>query len=162
MGHLPTWGIYLSVSYLFAFSYCSWGSQGKNTEVVCHSLLQCKMFCQNSPPWPVCLGWPYMAWLIVSLNWTRLWSMWSDWLVFCDCGYQFVCPLMEKDKRLMESSWWESLTEWETWSCSDGQSHEWAVNLESNFLLMGGAVFLPVIYLGPNYGGDNKDNCDLL
>ena len=27
-------------SYHFAFSYCSWGSQGKNTEVVCHSLLQ--------------------------------------------------------------------------------------------------------------------------
>ena len=24
----------------FAFSYCSWGSQGKNIEVVCHSLLQ--------------------------------------------------------------------------------------------------------------------------
>ena len=23
----------------FAFSYCSWGSQGKNIEVVCHSLL---------------------------------------------------------------------------------------------------------------------------
>ena len=22
---------------IFAFSYCSWGSQGKNTEVVCHS-----------------------------------------------------------------------------------------------------------------------------
>ena len=22
----------------------------------------------NSPPWLVCLGWPYMAWLIVSLN----------------------------------------------------------------------------------------------
>ena len=29
----------LSVSYYFAFSYCSWGSQGKNTEVVCNSLL---------------------------------------------------------------------------------------------------------------------------
>ena len=41
---------------LFAFSYCSWGSQGKNTEVVCHSLLQWTMFCQNSPPWPVCVG----------------------------------------------------------------------------------------------------------
>ena len=27
---------------------------------------------------------------------------------------------------------------------------------------MGGAVFLPVIYLGPNYGGDNKGNGDLL
>ena len=31
-----------------------------------------------SPPWPVHLGWPYMAWLIVSSSWTRLWSMWSD------------------------------------------------------------------------------------
>ena len=29
-GHLLTWGVHLSVSYLFAFSYCSWGSQGKN------------------------------------------------------------------------------------------------------------------------------------
>ena len=37
----------------FAFSYCSWGSQGKNTEVVCHSLLQWTTFCQNSSPWPV-------------------------------------------------------------------------------------------------------------
>ena len=55
-----------SVSCLFAFSYCSWGSQGKNTEVVCHSLLQWTTFCQNSPPWPVCLGWPYTAWLIIS------------------------------------------------------------------------------------------------
>ena len=27
------------MSYLFAFSYCLWDSQGKNTEVVCHSLL---------------------------------------------------------------------------------------------------------------------------
>ena len=34
----------------FAFSYCSWGSQGKNTEMVCHSLLQRTMFCQNYPP----------------------------------------------------------------------------------------------------------------
>ena len=30
-----------------AFSYYSWGSQGKNTEVVCHSLLQWITFCQN-------------------------------------------------------------------------------------------------------------------
>ena len=27
-----------------------------------------------------------------------------DWLVFCDCGFQSVCPLMEKVKRLMEAS----------------------------------------------------------
>ena len=38
---------------LFLPSYCSWGSRGKNTEVVCHSLLQWTTFCQNSPPLPV-------------------------------------------------------------------------------------------------------------
>ena len=26
--------------------------------------------------------------------------MWSDWLVFCVCGFQSVCPLMEQDKSL--------------------------------------------------------------
>ena len=25
-------------------------------------------------------------------------------LVFCDCGFQSVCPLMEKNKRLTEAS----------------------------------------------------------
>ena len=57
------WGVPLSISYHFAFSYCSWGSQGKNTEVGCHSLLQWTTFCQTSPPWPSCLGWPHTAWL---------------------------------------------------------------------------------------------------
>ena len=28
IGHLPTWGVHFSI---FAFSYCSWGSQAKNT-----------------------------------------------------------------------------------------------------------------------------------
>ena len=45
-----TQGVPLSVSYHFAFSYCSWGSQGKNTEVVCHSLLQWTTYCLTSPP----------------------------------------------------------------------------------------------------------------
>ena len=35
--------------------------------------------------------------------------MWLHWLVFCECGFQSVCPLMENDKRLMEASWWEKL-----------------------------------------------------
>ena len=48
-GHLLTWRIYPSVSYIFSFSFCSSGSQGKNNEVVCHSLLQWTMFCQNPP-----------------------------------------------------------------------------------------------------------------
>ena len=33
-------------------------------------------FCQTSPPWPVHLGWPHMAWLgFIEL--VKLWSMWS-------------------------------------------------------------------------------------
>ena len=68
--------------------------------------------------------------------------MWLDWLVFCDCGFQSVCPLIEKDKRLMETSWWERLRGnwvlfWWAGQCS--------VNLKYNFLLMGGAVF-PLCY----------------
>ena len=37
--------VLLSASHLFAFSYCAWGSQGKNAEVVCHSLLRWTTFC---------------------------------------------------------------------------------------------------------------------
>ena len=47
-----------NMQHIFAFSYCSRDSQGKNTEVICHSFLQWTMFCQNSPPWPVHLRWP--------------------------------------------------------------------------------------------------------
>ena len=32
-----------------------------------------------------------------------------DKAVFCDCGFQSVCPLMEKDKRLLKASWWHRL-----------------------------------------------------
>ena len=41
---------------------------GQNTEVFCNSLLQWTTFCQNSPLWPIHPGWPYTAWLIVSLR----------------------------------------------------------------------------------------------
>ena len=47
----------------FCFSYCSWGSQDWRSELVCHVLLQWTTFCQKSPPWPIHLVWPYMAWL---------------------------------------------------------------------------------------------------
>ena len=55
---------------------------------VCHSLLQWTMSYENSPPWPVHLGRPYMPWLIVSLSYTKLWSLWSFcfllfWFSFC-------------------------------------------------------------------------------
>ena len=84
----------------------------------------------------------------------KLWSMWSVWLVFCDFGSHSVCPLMDKDKRLMEAFWWGRLTWGETGSC-----------------LMGGAMLnksliqfsvdergcFPSLLcdLRPNYGGGN-------
>ena len=69
----------------FYFSFCSWSSLSKNTGVVSHSLFQWTTFWQNSPLWPICLGWPCMAWLIAPLSYaslsttTRLWSM-KGWL----------------------------------------------------------------------------------
>ena len=79
----------------FCFSYCSWGSQGKNTEVFCHSLLQWITFWQTSPPWPNHLGWPHMAWLsFTELDTTVV--LWADWLVLCDYGFSLSalwCPL---------------------------------------------------------------------
>jgi len=92
---------------IFAFSYCSWGSQGKNTEVVCHSLLQWTTFCQTSPPWPACLGWPHRAWLsFIELDKAvvrviRLAS--CLWLWF-----QSVCPLMPSHNTYCLT--WVSLT----------------------------------------------------
>ena len=88
-----TWEVPLLVSYHFAFSYCSWGSQGKNTEVACHSLLQWTTFCQTSPPWPVHPGWPHMAWISfleldkAVVHVIRLASFLWLW-------FQSVCPLM--------------------------------------------------------------------
>ena len=86
-GHLLTCEFHLSVSYLFAFSFCSWGSQGKNAKVVCHSLLQCTTFCQTSPPWPACLEWPHRSWLgFIELD-KAVVLVWLDWLVFCEYGF---------------------------------------------------------------------------
>ena len=94
--HLLTWGVSLSVSYHFAFLFCSWGSQGKNTEVVCHSLLQWTTFCQTTPPWPARLGWPHRAWLsFIELD-KAVVLVWLDWLVFWEYGFSVSalwCPL---------------------------------------------------------------------
>ena len=85
------------------------------------------------PSWVALHG---LAWLIVSLSYTRLWSMWSFWLVFCDCGFLSgdhgivvltfsVCPLMDEDNKEVwhavvhgvEKSWtwfsyWTTTTPW--------------------------------------------------
>ena len=61
--------------------------------MVCHSLLQWTTFCQTSPPWLSCLGWPHTAWLsFIELDHAvvrviRLASFLWVW-------FQCVCPLM--------------------------------------------------------------------
>ena len=109
--------------------------------MACQSLLQWTTFCQNSPPWSICLGWPYTAWLKVSLSWIRLWSMWLDWLVFCDCGFQVCLPCDgwwwrkrpwcwerlqvggEGDDRGWDG-WMASVTQW-TWVWVNSRSWWW-------------------------------------
>ena len=127
-------GLIFLFHIFFAFSYCSWDSKDKTAEVVCHSLVQWTMFCQNFPPCLMHLGWPCRAWLIISLSYTKLWSMWSFCLVFSDCGFHYgghaievlasyVCPLMDEDKRLVQASCYEGLAMGKTVSFSGGQGH---------------------------------------
>ena len=109
--------------------YCSWGSKDKSTEVVCHSLLQWTTFRQNSPPSPVHLGWPYMAWLsFVELDKAvvhviRLASFLWLW-------FQSVCPLMPSlstyKTKIMASG---SITSWQVY----GET----VETVADFILLG-------------------------
>ena len=55
------------------------GSFPLYTGVVCHSFLQWITFCQNSPPWPVRMGWPYMPWLVASLSYTSSFTTIRQW-----------------------------------------------------------------------------------
>ena len=84
--------------------------------------------------------------------------MWSVWFVFCDCGFHSVCPLKDKDKRLMDASWWKRLTLGKL-----------------GFVLVGGAMLnksliqfsvdgqgsVPLFGLRPNYGGGSEENDNL-
>ena len=59
------------------------------------SSLQWTTFCQTSPPWPTCLGWPHRARLsFIELD-KGVVLVWLDWLVFCDYGFSVSalwCP----------------------------------------------------------------------
>ena len=86
--------------------------------------------CQNSPPWPIHLGWPYPALAHSVFELDKAGIRWSVWLVFCDYGFHSVCPLMETDQRLTKASWWERLTVGETQSWHhrlDGRESEWTL-----------------------------------
>ena len=67
----------------FVFLYCSWGSCGNNAGAVCHPLLLCTMFCQNSSLWPDCLGQPCTAW--VAAHWVKKaplpWQGYDPWSI---------------------------------------------------------------------------------
>ena len=94
-------------SSLYIFSFCSWGSQGKNTEVVCHSLLQ-----WNSLLRPVHLGWPHTGWLsfieldravahVIDENFKYckstkwyLWYTWNSVYQFSDSEVTQLCPTL--------------------------------------------------------------------
>ena len=123
----------------FVFSYCSRGSWGKNAEMVCYCLFQCTTFCQNSPPWPVHLVWSCMEWFIISLNYTRLWSMWSILANFLLLWFSFC---------LSSDGWgWETCGNFLMWGTACGENWVllcWAgrcsLNLQPNCLLMGVAV----------------------
>ena len=87
--------------------------------------------------------------------------MWPVWLVFCECGFHSVCPLMDKDKRLMEASWWERLTVGKmvlfmmSGAMISKSLIQFSVNLQ-------GCVPSLLFDLRPNYGGSNEDNGNVL
>ena len=82
--------------------------------------------------------------------------MWSDWLVFCDCGFQTVCPLIVKDRRLVEDSWWERLTEGETGSCFLGGAMLSKSLIQ--FSVDEWGCFPPLLFTWANCGGGNEEN----
>ena len=87
--------------------------------------------------------------------------MWSDWLVFCGCGFQCICPVTEKVKGL--------------WKLPVGRD---SLRGKMGPVLMGGAMLcksliqffverwgcVPSLLFGlrSNYGGGNEDNGNLL
>ena len=90
--------------------------------------------------------------------------MWSVWLAVCVCGFHSVCPLMDKDKRLMDASWWERLSVGETGTCSDCRDCRTMLSKPLIQFSIDGWGCVPSLLfdLRPNYGGGNEDNGDLL
>ena len=100
-------------------------------------------------------GWD--GWMASLTQWTWVWVNSGSWWwtgrpavhgvaksrTWLSNWTELNCPLMDKDKRLMEASWWERLTEGESLVLMGGTC---SVNLQSNFLLLGRACSLPVVW----------------
>ena len=71
-------------------------SLGKYSGVVCHFLLQWITFFQNSPLWPIYLGWTCMTWLIASLRYTSLFTTTRQspikWVLSCSVVSNSLWP----------------------------------------------------------------------
>ena len=74
IGHLLSWEFIFQCPIILLF-HCSWGSQGKNTEVVCHSLLQWTTFCSSfsfNTILKSSFSWPAFQWLSYLDGWDSL------------------------------------------------------------------------------------------
>ena len=79
-------------------------------------------FCQTSPPWVIHLGWPHRAWLsFIELDKAVVHV--TSLISFLWLCFHSVCPLRDKDKRLVETSWWERLGVGKYGSYSHGRGH---------------------------------------
>ena len=86
--------------------------------------------------------------------------MWSVWLLFCDCGFHSVCLLMDKDKRLMEASWWRDWLRGKP--CLVLMGRAMLSKSLIQFSVDGwGCVPSLLFDLWSNYSGGNEDNGDL-
>ena len=104
----------------FCLFILSMGSQGKNPEVVCLSLLQWTTFFRTLHRDPSILGGPtghgsYFHWVRQGCCVCVI-----RWLVFCGCGFSACLPSDGEGWEAYGSCWWERWTEGETGSCSDG------------------------------------------
>ena len=82
-------------------------------------------------------------------------------LVFCDCGFHSVCPLMDEDKRLVELP---DRKDW-LWGKLGLVLMSRAVLSKSSIQFsVDGQDCVPSLLfdLRPNYDGGNEDNGDLL
>ena len=109
VGH--DWETSLSLFILFM------GSQGKNTEVVCHSLLQWTTFCKTSPPWLGHLWCPHTAWLgfidldkavVVPLRFVYFYWYYKNLNIYC-LSSSWLCHLL--------IMWPCDLSKWLTFLC---------------------------------------------
>ena len=84
--------------------------------MLCHPLLQCISFCQNSLLLHIRLGWSCLAWLMTSLSYASPFTMARQWSLkdikiggrnINNLRYMDDTTLMIEIKEELRASWWE-------------------------------------------------------